>query len=292
MSSYAGLIIALFAVSWASIFIRWSGDTPAVVISFYRMFWSTLIFLIYQLSRAPKKLYFKKLDKNSLFIIGAAGIFLALHFATWIASIQMTTISHSLILESTHPVIALILSPIFLKEKGSWQTVLAAFLTLIGIIIIGGQDLGVANGRFWGDILALAGAFFVTLYLLIARHQRAKIDLIPYLILVYAGASITLFIFILIFQYPIWNYPLKVHGMMLLLAIIPTGIGHSMMNWAARKIPVYKVNFTILGEPIIASILAYFIFAEQPYGLFYVGAAFIIPGIVLALWDRAESQTR
>ena len=73
---------------------------------------------------------------------------------------------------------------------------------------------------------------------------------------------------------------------MLLLALVPTGIGHSLINWAARKVQVYKVNFIILGEPIIASILAYFIFSEKPYGLFYLGAAFIIPGIALALLDR------
>ncbi len=286
MPAYVGLIIALLAVSWASIFIRWCGDTPALVISFYRMFWSTLLLLGYQLIRDPKKLHLKNFNKQTKLYIGIAGIFLALHFGTWIASVQMTTISHSLILESTHPVFALILSPIFLKEKGSWNAFLAAFLTMIGIVIIGGQDFRLSDGRFTGDLLALASALFVTFYLLIARHQRLKIDIIPYLILVYASATITLFILVLAFQYPIWQYPPQVHGMMLLLALVPTGIGHSLINWAARKVPVYKVNFIILGEPIIASILAYLFFAEQPYGLFYVGAALIIPGIALALMNR------
>jgi drug/metabolite transporter (DMT)-like permease len=291
MSAIIGLLIAVFAASWASIFIRWCGDTPAIVISFYRMFWSTLIFLIYQLFRHPGALRFKNINRPSKFLLLVAGISLALHFGTWIASIQLTTISHSLILESTHPVFALILSPIFLNEKGGLKTHLAVVLTLLGIFIVAGQDLQLATGKFIGDLLALAGALFVTFYILIARHQRAKIDLIPYLIAVYGVATITLFFLMVLLQYPILNYPVKIHLMMLLLAIVPTIIGHSLINWAARKIEIYKVNFSILGEPIIASVLAYLFFYEKPYGLFYVGAILIVAGVVMALLDHSQSIT-
>lgn len=290
MPAYVGLLFAVFAVSWASIFIRWCGDTPALVISFYRMFWSTLILLGYQLVTGPRLLLINKLSKQSRNLIILAGILLAFHFATWIASIQLTKISHSLILESTHPVFALLLSPVFLKEKGSWYAVAAAILTFFGIVIIAGQDIFSFDRKFLGDILALAGALFVTLYVLIARHQRDQVQLIPYLTAVYAGAALTLLILIILFGYSLFNYPLKVHGVMILLALIPTGIGHSLINWAARKIPVYKVNFSILGEPIIASFLAFWLFREKPYGLFYLGAVFIIFGIILALSERTATN--
>ena len=290
MSVYWILLIAVFAVSWSSIFIRWCGDTPALVISFYRMFWSTLLLLFFQLSKNPSELKISLFDKKSRLFLMIAGVFLALHFGTWIASVQLTTISHSLILESTHPVFALVLSPFLLKERGHWKSTLAAFITLGGIIIIAGQDLNINNQRFLGDLLALAGALFVTLYLFVARQQRDKIKIIPYLIWVYSSATVTLLLLIIIMGYPLIMYDVKIHFMMLLLAIIPTGIGHSLINWAARRILVYKVNFFILGEPIIASILAYFILFEKPYGLFYVGALFVLSGIVLALLDKPEKS--
>ncbi len=287
MPAYGGLLLAVLAVSWASIFIRWCGDTPALVIAFYRMFWSALILLIYQMISAPRLLRLDRLRRRSRGLIILAGILLALHFATWIASIQLTKISHSLILESTHPVFALLLSPIFLKEKGSWYAVTAAILTLFGIVIIAGQDVFSLDGKFIGDILALASALFVTLYVLIARHQRDQVQLIPYLVAVYSGAALLLLILIMFSGHPVLDYPLEIHGIMILLALIPTGVGHSLINWAARKIPVYKVNFSILGEPIIASILAFWFFGEQPYGFFYIGAIFILLGIILALIDRS-----
>jgi len=287
LPAYVGIIIAVFAVSWASIFIRWCGETPALVISFYRMFWSTMLLLLYQLYKNPAALRFRTLSRRSRQLMFLAGTLLALHFATWIASIQLTKISHSLVLESTHPVFALLLSPLFLRERGSWYTVIAAILTLTGIMTIAGQDIFSLDGKFLGDMLALAGALFVTLYLLIARHQREKIDLIPYLVAVYASATGVLLLMIVVSGYSLFHYPLAVHGMMFLLALVPTGIGHSLINWAARKIPVYKVNFSILGEPIIASILAFVIFREKPYGFFYLGALFIMLGIFLALMDSS-----
>lgn len=288
MSALSGLLIAVFAVSWSSIFIRWCGDTPALIISFYRMFWSTLLLFSYQLMANPAALSYRKINKCSKKLMIIAGVLLAFHFATWIASIQLTTISHSLVLESTHPVFALIISPIFLKEKGGINTIFAAIITLAGIIIITGQDLYLANGKFLGDLLALAGALFVSFYILIARHQRSKIELIPYLIAVYGMATLVLLFLIIISGYPLFDYPLVTHFVMILLAVIPTGIGHSLINWAARKIEIYKVNFTILGEPVIASLLAFLIFGEKPYGIFYLGAAFILVGIILVLIDRSQ----
>ena len=290
MPAYVGILIAVFAVSWASIFIRWCGDTPALVISFYRMFWSTALLLTYQLITRPETLQLKRMLTKNIRLMMLAGVLLALHFGSWIASIQLTQISHSLILESTHPVFALLLSPLLLKEKGSWYAVVAAILTFFGVVIIAGQDLLTFDGRFLGDALALAGAVFVTLYMLIARHQRENIEIIPYLIMVYAAATLTLLILVVLAGHNLLDYPLRVHGIMLLLAIVPTGIGHSLINWAARKIPVYKVNFSILGEPVIASILAYFFFQEKPYGLFYLGAGFIVMGIVLALLDQSGKK--
>jgi drug/metabolite transporter (DMT)-like permease len=107
---------------------------------------------------------------------------------------------------------------------------------------------------------------------------------------VYSTAAVTLLVLAILAGHNLFNYSLQVHGIMILLAIIPTGIGHSLINWAARKIPVYKVNFSILGEPIIASILAYFFFSEIPYGFFYLGAGFILMGIFMALMEQSGKQ--
>ncbi len=299
--TYLGLFIAVLAVSWASIFIRWCEDAPALIIAFYRMLWSSLLFVAWSFRQPGARRSLAGLSARERGLILAAGFLLALHFAAWIASLKLTTIAHSLTLESTHPVFAVLLSPFLLKEKAGWRSVAAVLFTLAGIIIIGGQDVAIAagqslqeyffsgqflEGRLYGDLLAVASALFLTLYLFIARYLRSRIDLVFYLALVYGAAALILLLFSLAAGHPLLDYPLRVHIFMLLLALIPTGVGHSLLNWAARRIEAYKVSLAVLGEPVLASIMAYFFFGETPYGWFYAGAGFILAGIVLAMGER------
>lgn len=292
MSIYIGLFIAVLAVSWSSIFIRWCGDTHPLIISFYRMLWSALLFGMIVRVRShmtphqARRKFFKSLIWKERWLIFIAGILLALHFATWIFSLQLTTISHSLLILSSQPVFALILSPIILREKGGWRSIVAVAITIIGVMIIVWQDFGFEIEQVWGDLLSLVSALFVTLYIFIARFFRQKIDLLPYLMMVYGSAALTLIIVSFFGNYPIVNYPVKIHLLMFLLALIPTGIGHSLLNWSARKIEVYKVNIASLGELVLASFMAFIFFGEKPYGIFYVGASLIVIGIILAISEK------
>jgi drug/metabolite transporter (DMT)-like permease len=288
MSVYLGLFIAVLAVSWSSIFIRWCGDTSPIIISFYRMLWSTLLFGVIVRGKTSAAPFFKPLVRKDRGLILLAGILLALHFVAWIFALQLTTIAHSLLILSSAPVFALILSPLILKERGGWQAVVAVLITLIGVTLIVWQDFGFEIEQVWGDLLSLVSALFVTLYIFIARYLRSRIELPPYLMLVYGTAAFTLIVVAFFGDYPIIAYPAKIHFMMLLLALIPTGIGHSLLNWSARRIEVYKVNVASLGELVLASIMASIFFGEQPYGIFYVGAGLILIGILLAISEKQE----
>jgi len=288
MSVYLGLFIAVLAVSWSSIFIRWCGNTSPIIISFYRMLWSTLLFGIIVRGKTSVVPFFKPLVWKDRGLILLAGIMLALHFVAWIFALQLTTIAHSLLILSSAPVFALILSPLILKERGGWQAVVAVLITLVGVTLIVWQDFGFEIEQVWGDLLSLVSALFVTLYIFIARYLRGRIELPPYLMMVYGAAAVTLIIVALFGNYPIMAYPAKIHFMMLLLALVPTGVGHSLLNWSARRIEVYKVNVASLGELVLASIMAFIFFGEQPYGIFYVGAGLILIGILLAISEKQE----
>ncbi|RMG37195.1 MAG: DMT family transporter, partial [Methanobacteriota archaeon] len=230
------------------------------------------------------------LHPGDIRLILAAGVLLALHFATWIGSLKFTSVAHSLTLESTHPVIAILLSPLLLKERAEKRSRIAVVFTLLGIIIVAGVDLEFRTRQLWGDLLALSSALFVTLYLFVARHLRERIDLVTYLLYVYGAAMVVLLVFNFFIDASLYRYSWKVHFLLVLLALIPTGVGHSLLNWAARRVKAYKVNLTILGEPVLASILAFLFFREMPGKWFFVGAILILTGIGLAIFETSEVE--
>jgi len=281
---YAILLIGVCVTSSSSILIRWAGDVPFTVLAFYRLMISTMILTLYHLLSRQKTISsFKHLHWHYFL----AGLFLAAHFITWIASLQMTTIAHSIFLESTHPIFAIIVSLLFLKEYPRLRTLPAFALALLGMFLIVYIDFGAQGTDFIGDLLAISSALFLSLYLMIARFHKNEKDLIKYLIYVYGSAALVCAIYILLSDVDFSGYSAISWLMIILLALGPNLIGHSLLNWSSRKIEIFKVNLTLQLEPVLATLGGMILFLEYPSNYFYVGAFFIsISVIYLFLVER------
>jgi drug/metabolite transporter (DMT)-like permease len=270
---YSTLLVGVLIISFGSIFTRWTGDVPFAVISFYRLLLSLpFLFIIYLFKKKSESN--KQNSFNIYFIL--AGLFLALHFITWIASIQMTTIANSIFLESTHPFFGLLLSFLILKEFPRIYIIPAFVIAFIGIFFIIYSDWNIENSKTLGDLLAISSALFLALYLLIGRFNRDKIDLIIYLIYVYGFAAIFCAIYILFNNLNFVGYSWNSWLFLFLLALGPNLIGHSLLNWASRKIEIYKVNLMLLLEPILATLMGILFLFEFPKINFYLGALLIV----------------
>lgn len=289
---FVTISIAILAVSTSSIFIRFAQEeAPSLVIAASRLLLASLFLAPSALLRHRAEL--KKLTHTELLLGLLSGIFLAIHFATWITSLEYTTVASSVVLVSTSPLWVAILAPIFLKEKLTKTIVIGMLLTLIG-----GTIIGFSEGCIWdggiscasragvglaeaskGNFLALAGAWAIAGYLLIGRRLRAKMNLIPYIFLVYGMASLVMLVILVLTHNTLFGYTPKTYLWLLAIAIFPQLIGHSTYNWALRYLPVALVAVTTLGEPIGSSILAFIILKETPSTLQIIGGALILTGI-------------
>lgn len=290
------IFIAILAVSTASIFIRQAQqDAPSLVIAAVRLTLASLALAPFALLRHRNEI--RALTRREWILAALAGLFLSVHFATWITSLEYTTIVSSVVLVSTGPLWVALLSPIFLKETPTRWVWIGMTLALLGGIIVGLGDSCsltdsrlscpslsdlVAGSAFWGNFLALLGAWTVAGYLMIGRNLRAKISLVPYIFIVYGVAAIALIVYMLAAGQSPLGYPPITYLWMLCLALIPQLIGHSTYNWALRYMPASLVSVTTLGEPIGSAILAFFILSESPGGLTLLGGALILAGIYLA----------
>lgn len=285
---YAGIALGLLAVSAASVIVKLiqNEHVPSLVISAYRLTLASLALAPLALARHRDELL--KLTRRDLVLIAIAGIFLALHFATWIESIRFTTIASSTVLVSTSPIFVGILSWILLCEKLSRMLIIGLVITVIGGALIGFADAAgmpsaaSAPDPLKGNVLAIAGAIAVAVYLLIGRSIRSKLSLIPYIFVCYGAAAITLLVAILITGQNFFGYTATAYVGLILLAIFPQLIGHSSFNWALRYLSATYVSITVLGEPIGSTILAFFIFKQQPPELTLIGGVIILIGILIA----------
>jgi drug/metabolite transporter (DMT)-like permease len=224
--------------------------------------------------------YEKKAD---FWISALSGIFLGLHFYTWIASLKFTSISSSVVLVTTQPVFVAILGYVFLKERIGGFGSAAVIMAIIGSYLIARGDLAIDAAHLKGDILAVAGALTAAAYLFIGRFVRPRVNLLPYVLTVYSVASIVILILGLLtgtFKSP----AVKIDYLIFfLLALGPTILGHNLYNYALRHLPVFPVGMSVIGEPVLATIWGIIILGENPIFTTIVGGVIIIVAVVMVL---------
>lgn len=278
---YTLLLTGVVVASSSSILIRWAGHVPFAAIAFYRLFISMSVLVSFHLLR--------KRSSASPFPLfrwpyALAGFFLAAHLVTWIASLQMTTIANSIFLEGTHPLFAVLLSCVFLKEYPNRTTVPLFFSTALGMFLIVYSDFGLAATKMWGDILAISSAAMIALYLMIARMYRSEPDFVKYLIQVYGAAAAFCLIYLLAVGDHLTGYAPMGWTMIVLLALGPNLVGHSLLNWASRHIEIFKVNLALLLEPVLATLSGIVFLAEYPKSHFYWGALLVMLSVGLLIY--------
>ena len=293
----------ILAVSTASIFIRYAQqDAPSLVIAAWRLSLASLILAPFALSKRWPEL--RALRRADLSLALVSGFFLALHFATWISSLEYTTVASSAVLVATVPLWVALASPLVLKEPITRPVMIGMLLALMGGVIVGVNDVCVwgAGGftcpslasftqgqAFLGDLLALAGAVTAAGYLLIGRRLRARVSALSYIFVVYSAAAVALVIFALAAGQPLTGYPSSTYVWFLALAIFPQLLGHSSYNWALGYLSAAYVSIALLGEPIGSTILAYILLDETPTLLKLFGGALILFGIYRASVGEAPS---
>jgi len=292
-----GLLAGISAASTAAIFIRFAQHegAPSIVIAAARLTIASLILAPFALTRYRSVL--RRLSRREWVLALLSGLFLALHFATWITSLEYTTIASSVVLVTTTPLWVAILAPLVLRERLGTAAVVGMILALTGGVIVGLSDACAwqagalacpllrtffGGTAFLGDFLALAGAWMAAGYMLVGRKLRAKMELVPYIFVVYGMAAVVLIVIMLGMGESPLGLPPLAYLWFALLALVPQLFGHSIFNWALKYLPASFVSVTLLGEPVGSTILAYFIFQEQPGWVKIGGAVLILAGIWLA----------
>ncbi len=290
------LLLGILSVSTASIFIRFAqAEAHSLVIAAWRLSIAALVLTPITLLRHGAEL--RALGRKDFLLAGLSGILLAIHFATWITSLEYTSITSSIVLVQTAPLWVALIAPIFLREPIGPRVLWGLGLALAGGVTVSLSDIcalgadrfacpGLAElirgDAFFGNFLALCGAWSAAGYLVIGRNLRARLSLLGYIFIVYGIAAILLVITMFAFGYSPVGYPAQTYLWFVLLALIPQLLGHSSFNWALGYLSAALVSIAFLGEPIGTVILAYLILREAPTVVKLIGALLILAGIYIS----------
>lgn len=274
------LAIGVLAASVSAILIRYAEDASGVSISLWRCAAGALVLLPFAWPGL------RRMAPRDYVLPAVAGVFLAVHFATWITSVNLTTIASSVLLVSTTPVFVALAGRWLFDERLPTAGWVGIVLALFGTALIAGFKF--SGSSAYGNLLALIGGITAGGYALAGRRSRQDLGILQYATVTYAASAVVLLPWALLTGTPLVGYDAQTWWAIAGSIVGPQLLGHTLINFALRDIDATRVSVTIMAEPIIAIALALFLFNETPTWLAYPGGLAILIGIYLTSATRRE----
>ena len=272
------IIIGIIGISLSSIFVKYS-PAPSAVTAAWRLLWTVVLMSPLVLGKQQLRQELMQAGRKNILLSCLSGIFLAVHFALFFESLRHTSVASSTTIVCTEVIWVSLGFWLFMKGKISKRALLAIAVTLIGSALIAFSDS--ASGiHLYGDILSLLAAIAVAVYMLIGRVVQRELSTSVYTFVVYGACEISLLILCAAQQYSLFAFGIAPIIVGMLLAVFSTILGHSIFSWCLKFFSPSFVSASKLCEPVVAAILAVFLFHEIPKGLQILGGALIIGGVL------------
>jgi drug/metabolite transporter (DMT)-like permease len=195
----------------------------------------------------------------------------------------MTPAANASLLVNLVPIAMPFLLHFLAGEKITRSEWMETALAVGGTFALSVADFRINRAYFWGDLLCLVSMLLFAAYLALGRRYRATPTTWLYVVPLYWFAGFFCLGVAPFFVNPVKAYPPREVLWILCLALIPTVIGHSILNCALKRIRGQVVSILNLAQFIFAGVMGFFFLAETPPAAFYAASALVIAGCVIAI---------
>lgn len=277
---WAVLALGVGAASVSAILVRYADAADPLAMSFWRCVAGAAILLPFSTRGLRRG------GSSALRAPTVAGVFLALHFATWMSSVNLTTVAASVLLVSTTPVFVAIAALFLYRERLPSAAWVGILLATGGAAVVGGGSL--EGSSLDGNLLAVAGAATAGGYVMAGQVARRTQGILEYAVVTYAVAGVLLLAVCLVLGVDLVGFPAQTWWAIAGLVVGPQLLGHTLINLVLSDIDATTVSVAIMAEPVIATALALLLFDEVPTWLLYPGGVAILAGIYMVSTARRE----
>ena len=268
------LAIALLAVSSSALVVRFLPDTSAITLAFWRMFLASAMVFILSYKTLPRFVPNKKLL--------LAGIFLGIHFALFFRAVQLTSIAEAALLGTTAPIFTEIYGFLFKRKKPVVMVLVGLFVAFLGAGTLVSQS-SFSETSSLGNIFAVFCSVAMALVLILGKEVRKETPVFEYTRWLFFFAATTLFFISLLLDVSVFSFTLKEFCWFLFLALVPTMVGHNIFYYLIKNLSTTTVAAVPLGEPVVSSVGAFFLFGEPVSVAVAVGGSITLLGVFLVI---------
>jgi drug/metabolite transporter (DMT)-like permease len=281
---YGLVLLAAMAFATSPPLSRLARPTHPVLIACVRVALAALVLSAFDLPGVIRSL--QRLSNVQRARVALAGVLLGIHFALFQWGLDETSLPAAVSLVSLEPLSVVLSAWLFFGIAPKRLERVGVLVATAGAVIIG-QGAGQGEHRLKGDLLVLGAVVLFGLYVASARALRDVIEAKHYVPLVYTAAAITLGVTLpFVPTSPTATFwPLGAGSIAALcaLALIPTAVGHTLVQRGARTLSPSLIALTSPGETLGSILISIALFGKSPTLLEAVGCGVILVGALCAI---------
>jgi drug/metabolite transporter (DMT)-like permease len=287
---YGLLVIGIAGLSLAGVFYKLASAPILVVVAWRMLIGAAVMVPVAFVMQSRRAL--PRVQRSDIAWSITAGVFFCADLTLWAVSLRSTSVASAALFVSTDPIYVALFAALLFGERPTPPAVAGIALGIIGIVVVGAGDLRVSGAALGGDALALAAALAETVYLLIGRHVRRRVDASRYVLTVYTACAAGGWIVLWIARA---SPQMSMHDMMMAAAVAlsATVIGHTLVSLSLGYMPAALVAVTFLAQPMLAALFALAVL-HQPIPLATIAGgtiALLGIGIVAYANERTTSAS-
>jgi drug/metabolite transporter (DMT)-like permease len=282
------LAVAVAAVSTSGPLMASAAVTvPVLAIAMWRNALSLVVLGPATLLRRRSEM--RGLHVRELRFAGVAGVFLALHFATWVPSLNMTSVASATALVATQPVWQAVIARLQ-GDHVSRPVWLGIGLAVVGAGWLSGVDFSVSSRSLQGDGLAAAAAVFAAIYIAAGGVVRRTVSSLTYTTLCYGLAAVVLLAICLVGGVRLGGWSTASWFKLVAVTVGAQLLGHSVFSLVLRTTSPTVVSLTILLEVPGAALLAWVWLGQVPQLSVLPGALLLLAGIAVVAVQGVRAE--
>lgn len=273
--------LGVVAVSTAAPLIR-EAEAPALAIAAWRNLLAVPVLAVVVL--VAHRAAAARTSRRDRRLTALSGVLLAAHFATWVPSLELTTVASSVALVCSQPIWSAVIARLRGRRvsRREWSGIA---LALAGVLLLTGVDLSVSVRALAGDVLALVGGALAAAYVAVGAEVRQGVANPVYTLGCYGVAGVVLALLAVGGGQAMGGFDGRTWLLLVALTVGPQLLGHSVFNRVLPALGATVVSVAILLEVLGSALLAWAAFDEVPEPAAVPAAVLLLAGLVVVVTD-------
>jgi drug/metabolite transporter (DMT)-like permease len=211
-----------------------------------------------------------------------AGVALAAHFGTWVPSTKLTSVATATALVATQPIWQGLIA-VGQGRRLPPSTWVGIAFAICGVVFATGADVGLSGRAVLGDVLALVGGALAAVYTALGERARTDTSTTSYTVVCYSVSAMALLVVCLASRQPLYGFPASAWWALVAITVGPQLMGHSMLNFAVKRVPATTISVLVLLEVPGAALIAWLWLGQVPTPTAALGVALLVVGVLVVI---------